>query len=329
MQNSLVDYHYKAWYDNKKIYDYLDKLAKDFYIKPENATIQRVNREFIIEEEKIGQELSIEGCLNNISEALNQCQDKALLVVMALEPQVTSEYLKSLRDLLGSSYTEFNTANQNRCENLRVASSYLDGITIQPGEIFSTYEAIGPVTAARGYQTAPVIINNELIPGIGGGVCQIATTLYNAVLMAELKVVERKNHSMPVSYVEKGRDATLAEGYIDFRFENNTKNPIYLESYIEGNRLYMNLFSHDSRDKNRIIAYESRIINVTQPGEPSIIIDSALAPGEKIIDSQAMTGYTVDLYKKVYVNGELTGTEKVNTSYYKSKEAVIRIGPED
>ena len=212
-----------------------------------------------------------------------------------------------------------------RNENLRVASNKVNGTLIHPGEIFSTNKTID-VSTENGYQAAPIIVNGKLQPGVGGGVCQIATTLYNAVLYAELEVVERKNHSMPVGYIAKGKDATLAGDYIDFKFRNNMDYPVYIESYIEDNKLYMNIYGKEIRASNRKIVLNSSIINTIPQPAQKVIIDPTLKPGERIVEKKGRTGYNVELYKLIYVNDELVKTELVNTSYYQPVGAEVRVG---
>lgn len=326
LKEEEISFASSVWYNKDKVNEFISSIKNDFSILPKNAIIQRINNEFVIENEVIGQSLKINESIQNLNHSLEKNLGEANLELVRTIPEFTQDFYDDIKEQVGSYYTEFGNSNPARNENLRVASNLLNGRLLLPEEVFSTYDAISPVSADNGYQAAPVIVNNKLVPGIGGGICQIATTLYNAVLFAELEIVERKNHSMPVGYIPKARDATLAGGYIDFRFKNNTKYPIWIESYIKDNKLYMNLYSKEVRPENRSIGFESFIVNTINPPESIIKVDPNLASGEQIVDVKALTGYNVKLYKKIYVADELVERIEINTSYYRPRAAEIRIG---
>ena len=132
------------------------------------------------------------------------------------------------RQNLGGFSTDFSSSAAGRATNVKNACSLINGSVIYPGEQFSVYEAISPITTDNGYQIAGAYENGQVVDSVGGGVCQVATTLYNAVIRAELDIVQRYNHSMIVSYVKPSDDAAIAGTYKDLKFKNNLDNPVYI-----------------------------------------------------------------------------------------------------
>lgn len=161
-----------------------------------------------------------------------------------VEPAVTEEALTSLGivGLLGEYSTKFNGDDKNRTRNIWLASSSIGTYILKPGEIFSFNEVVGPRTKERGYGEAGVIINNQRVQDFGGGVCQVSSTLYNAARLADLAIVERHQHSVKVSYVPKGRDATVVYGDKDLKLQNNTPDGILIKSYFAYGQLTVKIF---------------------------------------------------------------------------------------
>lgn len=151
-----------------------------------------------------------------------------------------------------------------------------------PGEVLSGYECLQPFTTSNGYKTAAAYENGKVVDSIGGGVCQIATTLYGASLEAEVEIVQRQNHSMIVTYVEPSMDAAIAGTYKDIKIKNNYSTPIYVEAYTSGKKLTFTLYGKETRPEGRKVEYISETIGTTSPGEPQLIVDNTLAPGAKV-----------------------------------------------
>lgn len=137
--------------------------------------------------------------------------------------------------------TKFNEKNTPRVENLKLASIAIDNVIIRPGEIFSYNAHVGPTTRERGFEKAKIIVNGEEKEGYGGGVCQISSTLYNAAKNAGLEIIERHPHSKEVAYIEKGKDAATSYGGVDLKFKNTLTHPVRIDSYIDGNTVYVQI----------------------------------------------------------------------------------------
>lgn len=241
-----------------------------------------------------------------------------------VEPRGSEEELAQITDLMGTYTTNYKDSGQNRCTNISVAAGKINGTVLYPGEEFSVYETIGPLDAANGYQLAGAYENGQTVESYGGGVCQVSTTLYNAVILAELEVTQRSNHSMIVSYVKPSMDAAIAGDYKDLRFVNNQDLPIYIEAYTEGKNVCFNIYGHDTRPANRVVTYESEVVSQQDPGtqfvgtgDPAGYI--GVAQGKHI-------GYVAQLWKVVTVDGVEESREIFNKSTYKASPKIVNVG---
>lgn len=167
---------------------------------------------------------------------------KLLFLLREVPPAVTADHLGGINTLLATYSTGLGGSSSNRRHNIRVACAAIDGTVLRPGELFSYNQTVGPRTESAGFQTAPVIIHGELVPGTGGGVCQVSSTLYNVALLGDLKIVRRTHHHFPVHYVPPGRDATVAYDSLDLRFANSLPGPVALDVKTAGSRVVVRLY---------------------------------------------------------------------------------------
>ena len=167
------------------------------------------------------------------------------------QPEKTTQWFidNKLSYTLGSFSTVYNAGNYERSHNIALAAQKINGLVLMPGEQFSFNGVVGQRSAQTGFKTAKVYQGGEIVDGIGGGICQVSTTLYNAVLYADLKIVYRTNHSMPVSYVPSGRDATVSYGSIDFKFSNNQSYPVKLGCSASNGRLTCSVYGIKLQNK--------------------------------------------------------------------------------
>ncbi len=240
------------------------------------------------------------------------------------EPKGTKEELAQVKDLLGSYHTNFKSSVAARVTNIEVATDRIDGTILYPGDEFSVNETILQRTAANGYEKAGSYEGGQTVQSYGGGVCQVSTTLYNAVILAELEVTERQNHSMTVAYVPLAMDAAIAGDYLDLKFVNNTEYPIYLEGYTQGKDLYFNIYGVETRPANRTIEFETEVLSQENP---AISYTATELPVGTVTRTQAgHIGYKSQLWKIVKENGVEVSRDKFNTSNYKSSPRTIAIG---
>lgn len=241
-----------------------------------------------------------------------------------LEPSLKLADLEGVRELLAAYSTSFDPAARARSHNIRLAARALDAAVVLPGREFSLDARIGPRLAQNGYREAPVILNDRVVPGPGGGVCQVATTLYNAVLYAGLEITERHPHSLPVDYVPIGRDATLASPTIDFRFVNNTGQAIMIAAGVEGNRLTVSIFGTQPYPSRTVRLEVER--EVVAP-EVRLVADPSLPPGAREVRVRGREGYRVRVYRLWEEEGRLVRRELVSDDLYKPVATVVAVGP--
>jgi len=206
------------------------------------AVLWNSEKGVLIEEEIAGLEIDGPATLERVQKALECGRLCAQSVEHTRAPSVTASQLAGIDSLLAAYTTSFDAEAANRAHNITLASGKLNGSVVSPGETFSLNSRLGPRGEGEGYKPAPVFWEEGLGMDAGGGVCQVATTLYNAVLLAGLPVVEHHHHPQPVVYAPEGRDATIAGDYLDLKFLNNTPAPVYIASAVRGNRITVSLF---------------------------------------------------------------------------------------
>jgi vancomycin resistance protein YoaR len=248
------------------------------------------------------------------------------LPVIPVEPELTqADILGYHFTMIGSFFTEFNPEQKERTHNLVLAAQAIHETILVPDELFSFNQIVGKRVSERGFQPANVMVKGVLTPGVGGGVCQVSTTLYSAVLFARLKIVERNCHERPIDYVPPGQDATVSYGTIDLKFKNNQPSPILIHCHIIGNRVQVdiwgeNLYPGEEVQLNPIV---DRII----PYKTIERNNPLLTPKERIIERAGQDGYQVSLYRIIMKNGWENKRELINTSHYIPLKEFVEIGP--
>ena len=216
---------------------------------------------------------------------------------------------------LASYTTYFAREVGGRCENIRLAAARLDGIALQPYGEFSFNGAVGPRTAENGYQTAKVIVQGEFVDGIGGGVCQVSTTLYNAALLSGLTVLEYHAHSLRVGYVPPSRDA-MVTAYSDLRLYNPHAETVYIRAAVGEGYLRITLYGKSDGNEYSI---ESRTLAQIPPLEPP------KTPAEdEILLRPPSNGIKSESYLKTYRNGVLLRIERLRTDEYAPQGAIMQ-----
>lgn len=328
-------YNLKLSLDKELVRTVLTEQCAEYDVQAVNATMTRVDGQFVIEDGQAGEQINIEESLNKIYDYLTtewNYQDASIdLVVEVTEPKGKAEDLARLTDVLGTFTTDYSTSSSSRCMNVENGCRLINGTLLYPGEEFSTYESIKPFTRENGYYPAAAYANGKVVDSIGGGICQVSTTLYNAVLLSELNVVERNNHSMIVTYVKPSMDATIAESSgKDFRFANNLDNPIYIEGYTEGKKITFTIYGVETRSPNRTVRYESEVLSTIHPDHEVITAAAGQGIGYISVES-AHIGYTAQLWKVVEENGVQVSREIINNSNYKvsPRSAVVGVNTDN
>lgn len=242
------------------------------------------------------------------------------------QPKGNAEDLAMVKDVLGTFTTSYSTSGTSRRANVENGVRLINGTTLYPGEEFSTYESVRPFTEANGYYAAGSYLNGKVVDSIGGGICQVSTTLYNAVLLSELEVTERHNHSMIVSYVDPSMDAAIAESAgKDFKFKNNLNYPIYIEGVTQNKKVTFTIYGLEERSSDHKVKYESEVLKVTQPDSETIIQDAGMPVGSVVVES-AHVGYVAQLWRVIEENGQEISREVINKSTYKVSPRSATVG---
>jgi vancomycin resistance protein YoaR len=270
--------------------------------------------------------------------------DGAFFDVMTLQEQISKKsevsYSRSNRPMndhkisiqadaiLGEFKTSFSRSSKSRKQNIRTAASKINLTVVYPNEEFSICGILVPFTEENGYLPAGTIVEGKVINSYGGGVCQVSTTLYNAVLNAELIVLERHPHSIAVSYIEVGRDAAISENLKDFRFLNSLETPIIIEAITtQRDELIFRIRGIDIKsDTKRTITFETVILEEIKAGEPVIEYDNSQPQDYFKVTQSAHNGYKVELYRIVMKNGVETEREKISYSEYEASPQYVIVG---
>ena len=293
-----------------------------------DATLTRENGEFIVNPGQTGCSVNVDESTAKVVNYLTTSWRGGIggveLVTEETPAGGNPEQLALVKDLLGEGMTEYGNGTSGRKQNVAVGAEKINGTLVQPGEEFSVEAVVVPFDAENGYALAASYEMGKVVDSYGGGICQVSTTLYVAVLKAELEVTERYSHSMIVHYVDPSMDAAIAEGLKDLKFVNNTDAPIYIEASADGSTLHFAIYGHETRDPNRTVRYESETTSTEDP-TPSLTEDANASFGTIEQTSYGYQGSTARLWKIVNDNGNET-KEQVNSSTYRMTSDVYTVG---
>lgn len=320
----------KMGIDQKKMKAKLEELCKAFNVDAKNASLEATGHGFKIIAEKEGCEVDYETTVNQLVSYIEKQWDKKSAIQLEAttkitKPKYTTKDCKKVSNTpMGSYTTQFTAGVVNRNANIRNGAEKLNDNVVYPGERFSCNEHLVPWTEDNGWKPAGTYSEGSVVDSLGGGICQVSSTLYNALLNAEIKVVERYPHSMAVSYVPLSADAALAGDYKDLVFENNTDAPIYVQGVYTEGAITFNIYGHDTRKKGHSVEYVSKTTK-TIPIKTATKKDPTLPAGTKKV-TPGHVGYVAELYKITYENGKQVSKELVHTSTYAMAPTTTLVG---
>lgn len=328
--------------DNKTIINYLFpklnkkiNLIKKYIEKPcKNASLNYSikNNKINIIKEKIGIEINFDLFFEKILNEYSKYNIVKIEVpINKIMPKVMSEDLKKSSNLRASYSTSFTTSTSERKHNIRQASRKINGQIVEVGQTFSFNQVVGRRSEENGYRVAKIISQGEFVDGVGGGVCQVSTTLYNAVLMAGLKIEQANKHSERIYYCKAGFDAMVNYGSSDLIFKNNTNEPIRIYAHCDNEKLYISIFGESL--KGYSYKLKSEISDEIPAGADEIIIDNEQKYLDKVefMDEsfylkKARNGCTIKSFREVYSYGNLVKIEELRTDKYLPQHAIIVYG---
>lgn len=305
---------------------YVEKLAEEYNRDAEEGDITFANGYPEVTGGETGIAVNVDQSVSSIMKVLEGDGTELTVVAEVQKPSVTKEELSQVKDVLGTATTYYGSSYE-RNTNVEVGASKINGTLIMPGETFSVTAAVTPFNADNGYYPAPSYESGQVVDTYGGGICQVSTTLYNAVLKAELQVDERHNHTMLVSYVDPSKDAAVAEGLMDFVFTNNTDAPIYIYGVGYQGTLNFTIYGHETRDPNRSISFRSETLSQTDAStNVKLVAKSDQNIGYLNQTQSAHQGLEAVLWKDIVNADGTTDTVQVNSSSYQASPAIYEVG---
>jgi vancomycin resistance protein YoaR len=300
-----------------------DRLDRD----PVNARIGWQDGVHVIEEQS-GRILDLYGSLSLLEEeVLRNKRDSIELSFIPVEPDIRANLLSYLgtEKTISEYTTKFSRGgkdNANRAYNIELAADYLDGTVILPGYMISFNKIVGPRSLLSGFREAPEIYEGEMVAGVGGGVCQVASTLHAAAFLAGLDIVEHVNHSRPSSYITMGLDATVVWPVLDLKIRNPFPFPVMIRTAVDKNRLSIEILGGS---KPVEVKWWKNVLEVL-PFEDSIEYDESLPPGEIVVEQEGINGYRIKKTRKLTFQD---GTEKTETEveFYPPTVQLLRMAP--
>lgn len=301
----------------------IEKIYNEIHTEPQDAYI--VEDPFQVVVDKDGVDFAI--TMDEAKAILAESKEEYSIPLKITKAQKTVASLgsKAFPDLLGTFTTRYDAGNVARTTNLAIACKKLNGQVIQPGEVFSYNKALGKRSVENGYKEAAVYVNGGVENGLGGGICQISSTLYNTVLFANLGIVERHQHSFTTSYVDPGRDATVVYGVLDFKFKNTRKYPVKLEAYVKSGVATVSIYGLKEDVEYTVKVVSTVTENIPCPVEKTE--DPTMAAGVEKVVTKGTNGCRSVAYKYVYdMAGNLVSKTQLSADYYGTIARKVKVG---
>lgn len=297
-------------------------------IKTEVQNAAYINDTGTFVEQVIGIDMKDVEEAKKIAESMDEEGMQFSIPLLITLPEVTTEQVleQLFIDELSSFTTYFNVNEKERTENVALSANFINDVILMPGQEFSYNTTVGERSVERGFKSAKVYSQGQVVDGLGGGICQTSSTLYNAVVKADLEVLERRNHSLPVAYVKLGTDATVVYGTTDFRFKNNQKYPIKITTKISGGSLTVKILGIDTNPE-RTVEFRTETLSVL-PYAVKEIVDESLTTGERKVIQTGKKGYKVRSYRVTKENGEVVKEDLIGTDTYSPVAQIVKVGPE-
>lgn len=313
-------------YDKETLKSKVETIKKELDSKVKNATLSAdENGNVTVVKEEAGREVDVDKNTSLIAKNMSMGKLKTTLDVKLEEPSIKSDLFKGIDTILSSYSTTFGGLS-GRDYNIIKSTNESGGIILKPGEEYSFNGITGEKTIANGYRTAPVIESGKLVAGIGGGVCQTSSTIFNAALLSGMEITERRSHTIPSDYVKIGRDATVFDGNPgqDLKFKNPYKHNVYIKNFISGNKVVSQIFG--SKEDVQNIDIVTSLLSSYGAGN-KVINDPSLPAGKKVVSEYSRPGYKAVTYR-IFKDkqGNKIKTETIGYSNYPAKAGVVRVG---
>ncbi len=330
LEKNGAAYHIDLDFDRDMIRRFIEVNCTVYNTAPEEARLRRENGTFVVTGGATGYAVDESGSADSFYSFLkDEWAGKDIdlsLEFIKKEPRNKAEDLVRVRDLLGTYTTNYSSSNSERSSNIANGCRLIDGSVVAPGEEFSVLWHITPFTEANGYKLAGSYLGDEVVDSLGGGICQVSTTLYNALIRAELQITARSNHSMIVGYVQPSEDAAIAESAgMDLKFVNNLDYPVYIEGLIWNKSITFNVYGVETRPAGRRVSFESETLEVI-PTEGSRVKRDPEKDVGYVSAAYGHTGYKAQLWKIITGSDGQVSRELFNKSTYNMTPMIITVG---
>ena len=301
----------------------IEKIREEIYQEPKDAYYEEEPFKIYKEIEGIDLKITIE----EANEILKEEKDEYVIPLTITKPKVTINDLKNLNlfpDQISKYTTRYDESNVNRSTNIKLSSDKINGSIIMPGEVFSYNKTVGERTIKAGYKEAAIYMGGKVVDGIGGGICQVSSTLYNAVLEANLEIVSRKNHYFITSYVSASRDATVSYGTIDFKFKNTRNYPIKIECESQNGICQIAIYGIKEETEYKVVI-EDEITDII-PYTTKYIETKELKEGEEKEIQKGVNGYKSEAYRILELNGQIVSKSLLSKDSYNPLQRIVEKG---
>ena len=317
-------------YRTELIEQCVEAIAAQIDRPAENSRIESFDKEsyeFRFTDAVVGSRLDQDQLKQDMISALDAGGGTAELVVLSIQPEVKKEDIASQYGMISSAVTNASSSSKNRLANIKLASELINGTCLEPGETFSFNGVVGERTKDRGFKVATAYSGGTVVEDVGGGICQVSTTLFNAAVKADLEIVERHNHSLTVGYVDKGKDAAVNWGSQDLRFTNTSDDNVYICCYVDSDkRVRFGVFGK-LLENGETITVEAKTTGRIDY-ETELVPNMALPSGYTAVSQTGKQGYRAEAYKVRWdAAGNEISRELLCKSTYKSTKEIIEYGP--
>ena len=300
----------------------VDNIYSEIYTEPKDAYYESEPFKIYAEVQGVDFAISKEEAKEMVKE--NSEEYRIPLTITPASKTISDIGLEAFPYLISEFTTKYDASNINRSQNLAIAAGKIDGTVLMPGEEFSFNQVVGKRTIQEGYKDAKIYQNGQVVDGLAGGICQISSTLYNAVIKANLEIIERRNHSFTTSYIKAGQDATVVYGVIDFKFKNTRTYPIKISASVNSGIAGFKI--NGIKEEVEYDVSLSPVTTATIPYTTQYIPDETLAPGQQVVVQKGGNGLKVTTYKDTKLDGKLISREVISNDTYKPMNAIIRVG---
>lgn len=315
-------------YDEAKLNEYENKLTEMVNQKAKDATISVNGSNVSVTEGQDGRAIEKDKMVALVKEAVNANPEANTVVEVPVEvtkPKITKEMLSKIDGVMGSFTSSYTSSDASRSANVEIATKTVNGTVLMPGETFSYNNTLGERTTAKGYRDGAAYVGNKVVMVTGGGICQVSTTLYRAVLKSGIMPTERHNHSMTTTYSGPSEDATVAWGSLDYQFKNPYDFPIYIQGYTSNKHVTFNIYGNVQAMDGKTYELQT-VVNETLKPSVQTVEDPNLPAGQRVVEQNPVTGYKSTGYLVTYQNGKEIDKKLIGHDVYKQKDEIIKVG---